>query len=615
VDVYLEEANGGYCVYFMKGNTKTYLDIVARANDATKTDVVFQTSGTHSIYKLNTEFKYLYTTVNGTDWYLGTYGTFNTVSASKTSYISDTSKIGVSQFCAWFYQAGTTPEPETPAGPTAVETPVVGTAYKFGLQQNGLEGKPTLLITGEKDGYYYGTTQDVAAAVDVYLEEANGGYCVYFMKGNTKTYLDIVARANDASKTDVVFQTSGTHSIYKLNTEFKYLYTTVNGTDWYLGTYGTFNTISASKTSYISDTSKIGVSQFCAWFYQAGTGSTTPDAPAANEAILMNDKPIAGDIVIIYNSGYAMTGTNNEGKMVGLEAAVDGDKLPIKADMLKLTVAVDGDKYVFVADGKYLTSGASGDSMSLESTLTDCGKWTFEVADAGSWYLKNVGANYNGNYNQAMEYYKGFTTYGIKQNAAYKMQLFKAGTGAAPVLPAPETPAPEVPTGETYVKIDKVADLTAGTYKMAAYLLQDSNSNDLSATPYHIWTGATATSSGKTDLVTTSYGFADSKLTVKSGGTDNAAEIELIAVAGKANTYYIKYDGKYLYAKSANNRQLGMDTTPAEWVATDYAQGGIMLTNGPLSIGTASAASKFIRGYIESSLNSLKYGLVFFAAQ
>jgi len=83
-----------------------------------------------------------------------------------------------------------------------------------------------------------------------------------------------------------VFQTSGEHSVYVLNTEFKYAMTTVNGTDWYLGTYGTYTTISASKTSYISDTSKIGVSQFCAWFATTGTGSSVePEEPSYEHVI------------------------------------------------------------------------------------------------------------------------------------------------------------------------------------------------------------------------------------------------------------------------------------------------------------------------------------------
>ena len=84
-------------------------------------------------------------------------------------------------------------EPETPAGLTFVDAPVAGTAYKFAMQQNGLSGSPVLGITGAMDGFYYATTETVADMIDVYLEEADGGYHIYFMDGTTKTYLDIIS--------------------------------------------------------------------------------------------------------------------------------------------------------------------------------------------------------------------------------------------------------------------------------------------------------------------------------------------------------------------------------------------------------------------------------------
>ena len=163
VDVYLEEATGGYKIYFMKGSDKVYLNVIPRDNDATKTNVVFQTiaeNAAPSVYELNTEFGYVKTACVGTEWYLGTYGTNVSISASKTSYISDTSTIGVSQFVAWFAtvgQGGTTPEqppvnPEQPETPAIqyVENPVAGTAYKFVMNQTGLSKE--LGLTGEMAG-------------------------------------------------------------------------------------------------------------------------------------------------------------------------------------------------------------------------------------------------------------------------------------------------------------------------------------------------------------------------------------------------------------------------------------------------------------------------------
>ncbi|MBQ7330216.1 MAG: Ig-like domain-containing protein [Oscillospiraceae bacterium] len=161
--------------------------------------------------------------------------------------------------------------------------------------------------------------------------------------------------------------------------------------------------------------------------------------------------------------------------------------------------------------------------------------------------------------------------------------------------------------GTMYAKIDTAENLSAGTYFMAAYR-ESYDSNDWSANPYHLFTGV------NTDLYTTPYSFADGALTIKAGETYEAATVELVAVSGKANTYYVKYDGEYLYSKEYNNRKLGTTTTATEWVASNNPGGGINLTTtlsqGTVTMGTAAAASKMIRSY--KNAGTLSYGLVFF---
>jgi hypothetical protein len=78
--------------------------------------------------------------------------------------------------------------PGTPAksgGPTFVETPAVGGTYKFALVQGEL-GK-TLYFTGEMAGNYLATSEDPTKAVDVTIEEVEGGVRFFFMVGETKT--------------------------------------------------------------------------------------------------------------------------------------------------------------------------------------------------------------------------------------------------------------------------------------------------------------------------------------------------------------------------------------------------------------------------------------------
>ena len=166
--------------------------------------------------------------------------------------------------------------------------------------------------------------------------------------------------------------------------------------------------------------------------------------------------------------------------------------------------------------------------------------------------------------------------------------------------------------GTTYTKIDRVEDLTAGTYYMGGYLTTYTNQGttyDWTANPYHMFNDVS------TDLFTTPYSFTNGVLTKKAGEQYDANTVELVAVSGKADTYYVKIDNKYLYSSEYNNRKLGLTTTATEWVASNSSKGGISLTTsvgtGTVTLGTAGATSKMLRSYKDSA-SSLKYGLVFF---
>ncbi|MBQ8307772.1 MAG: hypothetical protein IJX56_03095, partial [Alistipes sp.] len=165
----------------------------------------------------------------------------------------------------------------------------------------------------------------------------------------------------------------------------------------------------------------------------------------------------------------------------------------------------------------------------------------------------------------------------------------------------------------TYSLIDKVANLTAGTYYMAGYLESATVNKvdyDWSSYPYHVCTGVS------TDLYTDNYSYVDGVLTKDPEIVTNynPSEITLEAVEGKTNTYYVKIDEKYLYSSEYNNRKLGTTDTATEWVATDNTNGGITLTTtldaGTISLGTGTAASKLLRSYKNES--TLVYGVAFF---
>ena len=259
VDVTVEEVEGGFHLSFLKAGVKTYIDIIPRADNAAKVNVVLTEEPT-AVFTWDAERKTMTAKVGEATWYLGTYGTYNTISASNVSYIEDVSKIGVSQFpagfCALVYNF-------TPAE----GQPVVDTPYHFALVQ--AERGETLYFTGEMSGYYLATSTNPANAVNVSIEEVEGGYRMFFDKAGVKTYIDIIPRADNPAKVNVVL-TEAPAAVFTWDAERKTMTAAVGESTWYLGTYGTYNTISASDVSYIADVSKIGVSQFPTVF---GTGS------------------------------------------------------------------------------------------------------------------------------------------------------------------------------------------------------------------------------------------------------------------------------------------------------------------------------------------------------
>ncbi len=142
-----------------------------------------------------------------------------------------------------------------------VEAPAEGTAYKFGIIQVKLN--QTLYVTGDVErDRYLSTTEDKAAALDVYAEKSGDGYKFYAEKDGTKTYLSMFL--NDEGKSCLAFAAEGT--VFTLDAEIHAWVADLDGTAYYPGAYNDFNTLSASKTSYIN-AGNAGVEQFPAGLF------------------------------------------------------------------------------------------------------------------------------------------------------------------------------------------------------------------------------------------------------------------------------------------------------------------------------------------------------------
>ena len=255
VDVFVEDVTGGQRIYFMNGDVKTYIDVIPREGAAGKVNVVMTENPT-ATFVWDAVRKTFTTEVEGNTWYLGTYGTNKTISASNISYIKDPAVIGDGQYPAGFCTVNIVAD--------QIKTPVVNTAYKFAMVQVGLG--QTRYFTGAMDGYYLATSVNPAEGVNVFIEEVTGGHRIYFMKGEVKTYIDVIPREGAAGKVNVVMTENPT-ATFVWDAERNTYTTVVEGNTWYLGTYGTNKTISASNISYIQDPAVIGDGQYPAGPY------------------------------------------------------------------------------------------------------------------------------------------------------------------------------------------------------------------------------------------------------------------------------------------------------------------------------------------------------------
>ena len=142
-----------------------------------------------------------------------------------------------------------------------IKNPVAGTAYKLALLHRN-EGGVVYFDGNNYNGYdwYFSYTNDVTLAVDVYLEAVEGvegGYRLYFNKDGVKTYVVAFPRDGDTTKGTLKFDTVVPEEYFTFSTEYNTLvYTSVTGEQFYMGSSGTYKSISCSALSYVtSDTS------------------------------------------------------------------------------------------------------------------------------------------------------------------------------------------------------------------------------------------------------------------------------------------------------------------------------------------------------------------------
>ncbi|MBQ2149671.1 MAG: FIVAR domain-containing protein, partial [Bacteroidales bacterium] len=194
--------------------------------------------------------------------------------------------------------------------------------------------------------------------------------------------------------------------------------------------------------------------------------------PEAKGAYVLTTTVSDGDQIVIYHpaQGMSLSTTLNGVKVDGVAVTV-ADKVltPAETTAVYTVEFPEGDEtnfYLKMADGTYLTSAPTGNGMSFEAEPNEYSLWYLQILDeaAGTVAVRSTNAAFNGNKNQALEFYKGYTTYGWKENnAAYIFQIYKFGL--------PVTNDEVVKTSlEAAITAAEALDLTAYTDESVANL-------------------------------------------------------------------------------------------------------------------------------------------------
>ena len=135
-----------------------------------------------------------------------------------------------------------------------VDNPVAGTAYKFAFVSTDSTKAGTYYAAGGMGTgsakYYMATTTSSSAAIDVYLENTNGGFYLYTKDENgKKLYMNMEV---SGTHVNAVYRDNAA-TVYTYNAEKKTLVSTVvkegESIEYAFGTYSYYTTIGTTQTS------------------------------------------------------------------------------------------------------------------------------------------------------------------------------------------------------------------------------------------------------------------------------------------------------------------------------------------------------------------------------
>ncbi|MEG1842010.1 MAG: hypothetical protein RRZ83_00105 [Alistipes sp.] len=347
----------------------------------------------------------------------------------------------------------------------------------------------------------------------------------------------------------------------------------------------------AVKISYIQYT---GVLTINGDYYNVAVDGATIQGSLSYPAAEMVPASFNGAKVVV--TGYAI-GTTAGGRY--LATAVTA---------IKLAEGQDTPAIVSVTPAK-LSFAAAGESKTAEIVVRNATGLKFKAIAEAPFTASITG--------QTVTVVAPANTTAAAISKTLTIQLLNADQSVADTQTVALTQAAAGSGAADYTLISTLADLKAGTYYMAGFRAKGEAQSGNADSPnpaaenyYGVWTGVLA--DGK-DCETVKMSFLEGALTsIDTEVTAAPADIKLVAVDGKVNTYYIMLSDKYL-AGGAKSRSLTLGATQAEWVFSEV-ENRLVATSGTTTLQTVDKSGKsLIRNY--SKPNQGAHGLYFFAKE
>lgn len=178
--------------------------------------------------------------------------------------------------------------------------------FYAGIYQENL-GKYLFFTGVPKDGqtFYQTTTKDLAEATKVKVTAVEGGYKLSFVEGTTTKY--ITMSINDAGKTSLDIVTDvAKAAVFTYNTEYKTFIQTIGEEQLFIGTYNTYDTLSATWISKIE-------TNFALHLYEIDEDYEAPEvtyvektAAEVNESATGTAVKVTGTVIAVNSRGVLL---------------------------------------------------------------------------------------------------------------------------------------------------------------------------------------------------------------------------------------------------------------------------------------------------------------------